>query len=209
MARSSSWSSPASGTCSGGGLGITLVTCNLGGTLAPLATVSANAIVQIQTNGVTLTGTFNGIDTGLNPVSAVGSFTTAPAPPPTVTVSAAISVTGNAQVPNPNMGQAGNIVWTISDVTQTRADHVIFTNVLPAGLILNTITFTENNPTNGVLTCVYTPTGGLAVPCPAGAIGSNVGATIQVFAEPGLGGSTKNGAKPPQTLIVTTNVHGA
>jgi hypothetical protein len=72
-------------------------------------------------------------------------------------------------------------------------------------LVLNTITFAENNPTNGTLSCNYTPNGGKTVPCPTGTINNNKGATIQVLAD-GLGGSTAGGAKPPQTMTVTTNV---
>ncbi|HEX4602437.1 MAG TPA: fibronectin type III domain-containing protein [Candidatus Angelobacter sp.] len=204
---------PSQGTCNAGGIGVTNLTCNLG-TIAAGSKVTLNVIVQVVGLGVTNTANVSALDNAAVLQTGSAAVNTVPPPPPVNSVTAAVSVTGNAQVPNPNTGQAGNIVWTISDVTQTRADHVVFTNVIPAGLILNTITFAENNPTNGVLTCSYTPTGGLTIACPAGAIGSNVGATIQVFAEPGLGGSTKNGAKPPQTLIVTPNVtapntHGA
>jgi hypothetical protein len=177
------------------------LTCSLGSVGAG-ATAQVNVIVQVQGAAVTNTAAVSA-GGGRN---AVASVTTAPPAPPTQTVSAAVSVTGNAQVPNPNVGQAGNIVWTISNVTQTQAPHVIFTNVVPAGLVLNTITFTENNPTNGTLTCNYTPNGGKATTCPAGTIGSSRGGTIQILAEPGLGGSTKNGAKPPQTLTLTVNV---
>lgn len=192
---------PTQGSCGLGGPAVILLNCNLGA-IAAGASAQVNVIVQIQAAAVTNTATV-AAGGGRN---AIASTTTAPPPPPVQTLSAAVSVTGNAQVPNPNAGQAGNIVWTISDVTQTQAPHVIFTNTIPAGLTLNTIAFSENNPTNGTLTCTYTPNKGKAGPCPTGAINNSQGGTIQVFAEPGLGGSTKGGAKPPQTMIVTVNV---
>jgi uncharacterized repeat protein (TIGR01451 family) len=99
-------------------------------------------------------------------------------------------VTGNAQSPNPNHGQAGNIVWTISDVSTTVAQNVIFTNVVQAGLTINSITVTANN--NGVPTC-----SGVVPPSNGGTITCKIAA---------LGGPLKNGAKPPQTMTVTVNV---
>jgi hypothetical protein len=191
---------PTQGSCGAGGVNVTSMVCNLG-SVAAGATAQVNVIVQIQNAAVTNTAL---VSAG-GGRTATASVTTAP-PPAGGLISAAVSVTGNAQVPNPNVGQAGNIVWTISDVTQTKAPNVIFTALVPPGLILNTITFAENNPTNGTLTCTYTPNGKGASPCPVGVIGDAKGGTIQVLAQPGLGGSTAAGAKPPQTLTVTTNV---
>jgi len=131
---------------------------------------------------------------------------TAPPPPPVVVVTAAISVAGNAQVPNPNVGQEGNIVWTISDTQFTAAQNIVFQTNVPttgaANMQLNSITVTENN--NGVFVCTFTPTVGPAVPCASAPLGTG-GGTIQVTTA-SLGGSTKNGNKPPQTMIVTVNV---
>jgi Fibronectin type III domain/Domain of unknown function DUF11 len=191
---------PTQGTCAAGGTGITSLACSLG-SLAAGATAQVNVIVQIQGAGVKNTA----VITAGGGRSATASQSTT-APPAGGTISAAVSITGNAQVPNPNVGQAGNIVWTISDVTQTRAPSVLFTTAVPAGLVLNTVAFAENNPTNGTLTCTYTENGRNPVACPAGVIGSARGGTIQVQADPGLGGSTAAGAKPPQTMTVTVNV---
>jgi hypothetical protein len=106
-------------------------------------------------------------------------------------LSAPVSVAGNAQVPNPNKGQAGNIVWTISDVSATlAAPNVVFTITTPAGQTINSYSATVNN-------------GGAAV-CGGAAPGSNGG--VIVCTTPTLGGSTKGGAKPPQTMIVTMNI---
>jgi hypothetical protein len=191
---------PTQGTCAAGGTGVTSLACSLG-SIAAGASAQVNVIVQIQSAGVTNTVLVSA-GGGRN---ATASQTTAP-PPAGGQLSAAVSIAGNAQVPNPNVGQSGNIVWTISDVTQVRAPNVVFATTVPAGLILNTIAFAENNPANGTLTCTYTANGRNPVPCPAGTIGSAVGGTIQVLAQPGLGGSTAAGAKPPQTLTVTVNV---
>jgi virginiamycin B lyase len=99
-----------------------------------------------------------------------------------------LACSGSTKSPSPRYAEqssrfaraATDAAWTEADpvwgaLPQTSAASVrnSFTNVVPAGLILNTITFTENNPTNGTLTCTYTPTGGLTIPCPAGAIGSS------------------------------------
>jgi hypothetical protein len=117
-----------------------------------------------------------------------------------------VSVSGNAQVPVPNVGQAGNIVWTISDTTTTTAPNVVFQTNVPSNptgsMQLNTIAVTVNN--SGTFVCTFTPTGGSAVSCASAPV-STAGGVIQVTT-PNLGGSTKNGNKPPQTMIVTVNV---
>jgi hypothetical protein len=198
---------PSQGSCGAGGPGTLIVNCQLG-TLNALSTATINVIVTIKSNTATLDVAFSGTDVAANPVTAFGTFTlpTPPPPSPTPALTAAVSVTGNAQVPVPNVGQAGNVVWTISDTTQTTAPNVIFqTNVPSTGtrfMQLNSITVTVNN--GGTFVCTFTPTGGPAVPCASAPTGTG-GGSIQVTT-PGLGGSTKNGAKPPQTLIVTVNV---
>jgi titin len=198
---------PTQGSCGAGGPGILIVSCQLG-TLNALSTATINVIVTIKANTATLDIAFSGTDVAANPVSALGTFTlpTPPPPSPTPSVTAAVSVTGNAQVPVPNVGQAGNIVWTISDTTQTTASNVIFQANVPTtgtrSMQLNSITVTENN--SGTFVCTFTPTGGSPVPCASAPVGTG-GGTILVTT-PSLGGSTKNGAKPPQTLIVTVNV---
>ncbi len=192
---------PSQGTCAAGGVGVTTITCNLG-TLPAGVKATVNVIVQIQGGGVTNTANVSALDNAAVLQTGSAAVTTAPPPPPTQTVTATISVTGNAQVPNPNIGQAGNIVWTLSNTTQTPAPNVVFTNNIPAGLQLNSIALTVNN--GGAFTCTFTPTGGLAVACP-GAFNTTLGGTILVTT-PSLGGSTKGGAKPPQTLIMTVNV---
>ncbi len=200
-------SQPTQGSCTAGGPLVTSVTCNLG-TLAAGVTAQVNVLVQIQALGVTNTANITALDIAnvLLSVNPSPSVITAPPPPPVVGVSATVSVTGNAQVPVPNVNQAGNIVWTISNTTQNPAQNIVFqTNVPTTGLAnmqLNSITVTENN--GGVFVCTFTPTGGVAVPCAAAPV-NTVGGSIQVTTA-ALGGSTKNGAKPPQTLIVTVNV---
>jgi len=196
---------PTQGSCSAGGTGVTTVTCNLG-TLAAGATSKVNVIVQIQGAAVTNTANISALDNANVLITTSASQTTAPPPPPTVNITAPVSVTGNAQVPVPNVGQAGNIVWTISDTSLTIAQNVVFQTNVPsnatASMQLNSITVTVNN--SGTFVCTFTPTGGTAVPCASASV-NTAGGTILVTT-PSLGGSTKNGNKPPQTMIVTVNV---
>jgi uncharacterized repeat protein (TIGR01451 family) len=189
------------GTCAAGGVGVTTINCNLG-TILPGVKVTLNVIVQVVGLGVTDTINVSALDNAAVLQTGSAAVTSVPPPPPTNTVTATVSVAGNAQVPNPNIGQAGNIVWTISNTTQTAAPNVVFTNTIPAGLQLNSIALTINN--GGAFTCTFTPTGGLSVACP-GAFNTTLGGTILVTT-PSLGGSTKGGAKPPQTMIMTVNV---
>ena len=178
------------------------------GTLAAGVTAQVNVLVQIQAKTVTNTAHITAVDNALVAISVAPdpSVVTAPPPPIVVVTTAAVSVTGNAQVPVPNVNQAGNIVWTISNTTQNPAQNIVFQTNVPstgvANMQLNSITVTENN--NGVFVCTFTPTVGPAVPCASAPVGTG-GGSIQVTTA-ALGGSTKNGAKPPQTLIVTVNV---
>jgi uncharacterized repeat protein (TIGR01451 family) len=177
------------GTCTSGGPGVVSFSCNVG-FMDPGALVRINVIVQMQNQTITNSATVSGTDfAGTALVNSSASKTT-------TTSSgggggtAAISITGSAQNPRPNVGQAGNIIWTISNTTTTVAQNVVFTNVVPVGLVINSVTATVNN--GGVAVC-----GGPGLP-------ANGGTVICTTAS--LGGSTKNGAKPPQTMIVTVNV---
>lgn len=196
---------PSQGSCAAGAPGVTSVTCNLG-TMAAGATAQVNVIVQIQAAAVTNTASITARDNANVLISTSASQTTAPPPPQATGPTATISVAGNAQVPVPNVGQAGNIVWTISNTTQTSAPNIIFQTNVPsnatASMQLNSITVTVNN--GGAFVCTFTPTIGAPVPCASAPV-NNAGGTLQVTT-PSLGGSTKNGAKPPQTMIVTLNV---
>jgi uncharacterized repeat protein (TIGR01451 family) len=178
------------GTCSAGGAGVITVTCNQG-TLAAGATSTMTVIVQIQTQAILNSIVVSGTDAAGTALANVnGSITTTVPLPAVSSVTAPVSITGNPQVPNPNRGQAGNIVWTIANVSTTVAPNVVFTNFVPAGLTINSIAFTVNN--GGVATCT-----GVVPPANGGTITCNTAS---------LGGSTKNGAKPPTTMIVTVNV---
>lgn len=175
------------GICTAAGPGVFTFSCNVGNMDAG-ALVRINIIVQMQNQAITNSAIVSGTDaagTALVNSSASKTTTTSGAQG-----AAAISVVGSAQNPRPNVGQAGNIVWTISNTTTTVAQNVVFTNVAPVGLVINTVIATVNN-------------GGVAV-CGAPALPSN-GGTITCTTT-SLGGSTKNGAKPPQTMTVTVNV---
>jgi hypothetical protein len=95
------------------------------------------------------------------------------------------------------VGQAGNITWTISNTTTTAAPNVVFTIFTPNGLTIN-----APNPPS-----VSVNNGGVGS-CGAGTATTvnGVSGTQFVCTTATLGGSTKNGQKPPQTMIITQNV---
>jgi hypothetical protein len=185
------------GTCTSGGAGVITVTCNQG-VLAAGASSTMTVIVQIQSQAVLNSVVASGTDAaGTTIPNANASITTTVPLPQVSNVTTAVSVQGNAQVPNPNVGQAGNIIWTISNTTTTAAPNVVFTIFTPNGLTINA----PNPPSVSV-------NNGGAGSCGAGTATTvnGVSGTQFVCTTPTLGGSTKNGAKPPQTMIITQNV---
>jgi hypothetical protein len=155
-------------------------------------------IVQIQSQAVLNSVVASGTDAaGTALANATASLTTTVPLPSVSNISAAVSVAGNAQNPNPNVGQAGNITWTISNTTTTTAPNVVFTIFTPGGLTIN-----APNPPS------VTVNNGGAGSCAAGtaATVNGVSGTQFTCTTPALGGSLKNGNKPPQTMIVTQNV---
>ena len=196
---------PGQGSCTSGGTGVISVTCSLGN-LDPGASTTINVIVQMQNQAIINSATASGNDlAGTVLANASISKTTSPPAPPTQTVSAAVGVTGNSQVPNPNVGQAGNIVWTISNTTTTPAPNVVVTLFTPNGLTINA----PNPPSvtidnGGVGTCAA----GTSVTI-NGVSGTQFVCSVNVTPtnpQASLGGSRKGGAKPPSTMIITQNV---
>lgn len=196
---------PGQGSCTAGGAGVISVSCTLGN-LDPGASVTVNVIVQMQNQGIINSATASGTDTaGTVLVNANVSKTTAPPQPVQQNISTAVGITGNAQNPNPNVGQAGNITWTISNTTTTPAPNVVVTLFTPNGLTINA----PNPPSvtidnGGVGSCAAgTPVtvngiAGTQFVCSVTATPANPQAS--------LGGPRKNGAKPPSTMIITQNV---
>jgi hypothetical protein len=193
------------GTCTAGGSGVISVSCNQG-VLNAGSSTTMTVTVQVQNQAILNTVVASGTDAaGTLLANATTSEATTVPLPAVSTISTAVSVAGNAQVPNPNVGQAGNITWTISNTTFTPAPNVVFTIFTPNGLTIN-----APNPPS-----VTVNNGGTAV-CAAGtaATVNSVSGTQFVCsvtataANPtaALGGSTKGGAKPPQTMIITQNV---
>lgn len=185
------------GTCTSGGAGVITVTCSQG-ILNGGASTTMTVTVQIQNQAILNTVVASGTDeAGTLLANATTSETTTVPLPAISSISTAVSVAGNAQVPNPNVGQAGNITWTISNTTTTAAPNVVFTIFTPNGLTIN-----APNPPS------VTVNNGGAGSCGAGtaATVNGVSGTQFVCTTPTLGGSTKGGAKPPQTMIITQNV---
>ncbi|HMC30490.1 MAG TPA: fibronectin type III domain-containing protein [Candidatus Angelobacter sp.] len=188
---------PGQGSCTAGGAGVISVTCSLGN-LDPGASTLINVIVQMQSQAIINSATASGNDAaGTVLVNANISKTTSPPQPVSQNASAAVGITGLAQNPNPNVGQAGNVTWTISDTTTTAVQNVVVTLFVPNGLTIN-----APNPPS-----VTVNNGG------AGSCAAGVGATVNGISgtqftctTPTLGGSNKNGAKPPSTMIITQNV---
>ena len=196
---------PGQGSCTAGGTGVISVTCSLGN-LDPGASTTINVIVQMQNQAMINSATVSGNDLAGTVLANVNaSKTTSPPAPPSQVVSAAVGITGNAQVPNPNVGQAGNIVWTISNTTTTPAPNVVVTLFTPNGL-------TVNNPNPPSVTIDNGGVGSCAAGTPVTVNGvSGTQFVCSVTATPtnpqaSLGGSRKGGAKPPSTMIITQNV---
>jgi hypothetical protein len=185
------------GTCTSGGAGVISVSCSQG-VLNAGASSSMTVIVQVQNQAILNTVVASGTDAaGTLLANATASQSTTVPLPAVSSVSTAVSVAGNAQNPSPNVGQAGNITWTISNTTTTPAPNVVFTIFTPNGLTIN-----APNPPS------VTVNNGGAGSCSAGtaATVNGVSGTLFTCTTPTLGGTTKNGAKPPQTMIITQNV---
>jgi uncharacterized repeat protein (TIGR01451 family) len=193
------------GTCTAGGAGVISVSCNQG-VLNAGSSTTMTVTVQVQNQAILNTVVASGTDQAGTLLANATTSEATTVPLPTVsTVSTAVSVAGNAQAPNPNVGQAGNIVWTISNTTFTPAPNVVFTMFIPNGLTINAPnppSVTVNNGGAAVCTAGTAATvnsvSGTQFVCSVTANAANPNAS--------LGGSTKGGAKPPQTMIVTQNV---
>lgn len=196
---------PGQGSCTAAGAGVVSVTCSLGN-LDPGASTIINVIVQMQNQGIINSATASGNDAaGTVLVNVSTSKTTSPPAPPSQSISTAVGVTGLAQNPNPNVGQAGNITWTISNTTTTPASNVVVTLFTPNGLTINA----PNPPSvtidnGGVGSCAAgTPVtvsgvSGTQFVCSVTATAANPQAS--------LGGPRKNGAKPPSVMTIIQNV---
>jgi hypothetical protein len=193
------------GTCTSGGAGVISITCSQG-ILNAGSSATMTVTVQVQNQAILNTVVASGTDEAGTLLANATTSETTTVPLPTVsTVSTAVSVTGNAQAPNPNVGQAGNITWTISNTSFTPAPNVVFTLFTPNGLIINAPnppSVTVNNGGSAVCAAGTAATvngvSGTQFVCSVSATATNPNAA--------LGGSTKGGAKPPQTMIVTQNV---
>jgi hypothetical protein len=181
------------GTCTAGGAGVITVTCNQGS--LPAGTSSTmTVIVQIQSQAILNSVVASGTDAaGTALANANASITTTVPLPSVSTISAPVSVVGNPASPNPNVGQAANITWTVSNVSTTPTPNVQLVIFVPTGLNINA----PNPPTptfdNG-------GTGSCAAAAPV------AGGNQFVCTTPTLGGPKKNGAKPPSTMTVIINV---
>jgi hypothetical protein len=181
------------GTCTSGGTGVITVTCNQG-VLAAGASSTMTVIVQIQNQAVLNSVVAGGTDAAGTVIPNATTSITTTVPLPTVsTISAPLSVTGNPQNPNPNVGQAGNITWTVSNVSTTATPNVQLVIFVPTGLTINA----PNPPTPTI------DNGGVGS-CTAAA--PVAGGNQFVCTTSTLGGGRKNGAKPPSTMIVIINV---
>jgi hypothetical protein len=181
------------GTCTSGGAGVITVTCNQG-VMAPGTSSTVTVIVQIQSQAVLSSVVASGTDAaGTLLANANASITTTVPLPSVSTISAPVSVTGNPQNPNPNVLQAGNITWTVSNVSTTATPNVQLVIFVPTGL-------TINNPNPPTPTFDNNGTGSCTAASPV------AGGNQFVCTTPTLGGSKKNGAKPPSTMIVIINV---
>jgi uncharacterized repeat protein (TIGR01451 family) len=184
------------GTCTAGGSGVITVTCNQG-SLAAGASSTMTVIVQIQSQAVLNSVVASGTDAaGTALANANRSLTTTVPLPATSNLSAAVGITGNVQNPTPNTTpapQAGNITWTVSNLSTTPTPNVVFTIFVPS-------LFTINNPNPPTPTFDNGGTGSCSASTPV------AGGNQIVCITSTLGGAKKNGAKPPTTMTVIMNV---
>jgi titin len=186
------------GTCTAGGAGVITVTCNQG-LLAAGATSTMTVIVQIQNQAILNSVVVSGTDSAGTALANVNGSQITTVPLPVVTnLSAPVGITGNVQNPTPNTTppQAGNITWTVSNVSTTPTPNVVFTIFVPAALTINNPnppTPTFDNGGTGSCTAASPVPGGNQIVCSTSPTTS-------------LGGAKKNGAKPPTTMTVIMNV---
>jgi hypothetical protein len=181
------------GTCTAGGAGVVAVTCNQG-SLAAGASSTMTVIVQIQSQAVLNSVVAGGTDAGGTALANANASLTTTVPLPAVTnISAPVSVVGNPANPNPNVGQAGNITWTVSNVSTTVSPNVQLVIFVPTGLTINA-------PNPPIPTFDNGGTGSCTASAPV------AGGNQFVCTTSTLGGSKKNGAKPPSTMTVIINV---
>jgi hypothetical protein len=181
------------GTCTAGGAGVITITCNQG-SLAAGASSTVTVIVQIQSQAILNSVVASGTDAAGTALANANASITTTVPLPTIsTISAPVSVVGNPASPNPNVGQAANITWTVSNVSTTATPNVQLVIFVPTGLNINA----PNPPTP---TFDNNGTGSCTAAAPV------AGGNQFVCTTPTLGGSKKNGAKPPSTMIVIINV---
>lgn len=186
------------GTCTAGGAGVITVTCNQG-SLAAGASSTMTVIVQIQSQAVLNSVVASGTDAaGTALANASNSLTTTVPLPVISNISAPVSVIGNPATPQPNVAQAANITWTVSDTSGIAVPNLQFTIFVPTGLTINNPnppTPTFDNGGTGICTASTAVPGGNQIVCSA------TGTTATAF-----GGPKKNGAKPPSTMTVIINV---
>ena len=183
------------GTCTAGGSAIITVTCNQG-VLAAGATSTMTVIVQIQNQAILNSVVVSGTDSAGTALANVnGSQITTVPLPATSNLSAPVGITGNVQNPTPTTvpPQAGNITWTVSNVSPTATPNVVFTIFVPTA-------FTINNPNPPTPTFDNGGTGSCTASSPVPG-GNQIVCTTST-----LGGARKNGAKPPSTMTVIMNV---
>lgn len=184
------------GTCTAGGSGVITVTCNQG-VLNAGSSTTMTVIVQIQSQAILNSVVASGTDAaGTALANASTSQQTTVPLPATTNLSAPVGITGNVQNPTPNTTptlQAGNITWTVSNVSTTPTPNVVFTIFIPSLL-------TINNPNPPTPTFDNNGTGSCTASAPV------AGGNQIVCTTPTLGGPRKNGAKPPSTMTVIMNV---
>jgi hypothetical protein len=181
------------GTCTAGGAGVITVTCNQGSLRAGTSS-TVTVIVQIQSQAILNSVVASGTDAaGTALANANASLTTTVPLPAVSSLSAPVSVVGNPASPNPNVGQAANITWTVSNVSTTPTPNVQLVIFVPTGLNINA----PNPPTP---TFDNNGTGSCTAAAPV------AGGNQFVCTTPTLGGPKKNGAKPPSTMTVIINV---
>jgi hypothetical protein len=190
---------PGSGTCTT--TSSILVNCNLG-SLAAGASVNVNFLVQIQTNSISATATFNGTATpaggaatAVTSTTPVLNTTTPGAPPqggngPTLTV----TVTASSAKPTLNTNTGTTHTFVATNTGSILATNLSMLITEPGQLTITGVTASSTAPADPV-TCnpaIVTPGQPTTILC-------NIAS---------LGGNLKNGNKPntAQTITIQVNV---
>jgi hypothetical protein len=179
----------------------TTAACNIG-TVAPGASVTVSFIVQIKSNNITSTVSFNTTTvTGTQSLTAPSQETDTPgAPPAGGTTPMEIDVTAQSAKPTLNHGAGTTHTFIASNTTSNIAQNVVFTIAEPTGITINSVQ-AASSLSSDPASC--------QAPKPNQVLNGQSVTTITCNIAQ-LGGNLKNGNKvvQAQTMTITVSITG-